>query len=423
MRRFSWLRATSRRAHRGQTLVFFALATTVLMGSLGLALDVGYNYGQRRTMQNAADAAALAGARAISIKSTDIYTAVKTVAQQNGLQDENLLECRYIDNSFETTGLTLGLACKDLPNPQLLTALNISGVQVRVREEHPTFVMSVLGIPTSGTAATATAQVQVLAKLDNGLAPFLPCGIDTVTVGNNNQPNGTHSIFATQGQYDYPSPTLDYTATVEAPAIQDSAYSYIWTGSVNTLVPRTTLDDGTPAPNPRFLIHSPPGSNAPSAIARCTVTDAGWKGVNQLSGSVTLGGSTIPLPDGLDSNPPSYGMGTSTGPGAITSADTGSRTGPASDIPGPGGCKAGVSENCVMILPIVDNAASTGSGSNLTLAARTFGAFLVTSNNPGNSGQSNEHYGRLIKGYPFDGNGQPLWNPTYTGPVVIRLIR
>jgi hypothetical protein len=55
----------SLRREEGQTLVYVTLALIVLLGFVALAIDVGYAYGTRRHMQNAADAAALAGAQAI----------------------------------------------------------------------------------------------------------------------------------------------------------------------------------------------------------------------------------------------------------------------------------------------------------------------------------------------------------------------
>lgn len=50
---------------RGQVLVVFALAITVLFGAAGLAFDIGRFYSERRFLQNAADAAALAAASAL----------------------------------------------------------------------------------------------------------------------------------------------------------------------------------------------------------------------------------------------------------------------------------------------------------------------------------------------------------------------
>jgi hypothetical protein len=53
----------SRHSERGQALLQVALLMVVLLSFAALAVDVGNAYGQRRRMQNAADAAALAGAR------------------------------------------------------------------------------------------------------------------------------------------------------------------------------------------------------------------------------------------------------------------------------------------------------------------------------------------------------------------------
>ncbi len=50
---------------RGQVLVIFALAITVLFAAAGLAFDVGRFYSERRFLQNSADAAALAAGNAL----------------------------------------------------------------------------------------------------------------------------------------------------------------------------------------------------------------------------------------------------------------------------------------------------------------------------------------------------------------------
>ena len=55
-----------RHPEHGQVLVIFALAITVLFAAAGLAFDVGRFYSERRFLQNAADAAALAAGNALS---------------------------------------------------------------------------------------------------------------------------------------------------------------------------------------------------------------------------------------------------------------------------------------------------------------------------------------------------------------------
>ena len=51
---------------RGQTLVIIALFMVAVVGMAALVLDGGHAYAQRRRMQNAADAGALAGARELA---------------------------------------------------------------------------------------------------------------------------------------------------------------------------------------------------------------------------------------------------------------------------------------------------------------------------------------------------------------------
>jgi len=82
--------ALRRPAHAGQTLVLFALMAVVLVGFLGLAADVGYYLSERRSAQNAADAAALLAARLIAGGETNpstINVKVDALAQGNGFND------------------------------------------------------------------------------------------------------------------------------------------------------------------------------------------------------------------------------------------------------------------------------------------------------------------------------------------------
>ena len=56
---------TRRQGEHGQVLVIFVLALVALMGAAGLAIDIGRFYSERRFLQNAADAAALAAANTL----------------------------------------------------------------------------------------------------------------------------------------------------------------------------------------------------------------------------------------------------------------------------------------------------------------------------------------------------------------------
>jgi len=68
----------------GQVLVIFALGLTALMAAAGLAFDVGRFYAERRFLQNATDAAALAGAASLSRGNTTTQAAADALAVLNG---------------------------------------------------------------------------------------------------------------------------------------------------------------------------------------------------------------------------------------------------------------------------------------------------------------------------------------------------
>jgi hypothetical protein len=80
-----------RPSERGQSIVLLALAFITMLGFTGLAIDGGILFTERRHAQNAADAAALAGALA-KLEGQNLYTAGYNRALDNGY-DNN-----YTDN-------------------------------------------------------------------------------------------------------------------------------------------------------------------------------------------------------------------------------------------------------------------------------------------------------------------------------------
>src|SRR2546426_8649910 len=77
---------TYRRREGGQALILTVLAMAVLLGFAALAIDVGLVFEDRRGQQNAADAAALAGASALPVPLTAIDRA-RDWAGRNGFVD------------------------------------------------------------------------------------------------------------------------------------------------------------------------------------------------------------------------------------------------------------------------------------------------------------------------------------------------
>jgi hypothetical protein len=131
----------------GQVLVMFALLGVVLIGFMALALDVGIILHERRQLQNAADAAALAGAVELPASPT--------------LANEKAAE--WAENN------EIDLAEGDQLTVNVDTAENT--VYVRVERDVPFLFGRVLGLVSIDVTAEATAKVGAPAALSN-LLPF-----------------------------------------------------------------------------------------------------------------------------------------------------------------------------------------------------------------------------------------------------------
>ena len=73
------------RDDRGQTIMLVALALPILLGFVGIATDLGSLFKDRRTIQTAADAAAIAGA--LNLSSGNWSSAAKAASGTNGFTD------------------------------------------------------------------------------------------------------------------------------------------------------------------------------------------------------------------------------------------------------------------------------------------------------------------------------------------------
>ena len=125
-RRVDGRRATSRRRAQGQVLVIFAMALVGIMAAAGLAFDIGRFYSEKRFLQNAADAGALAVANAL-IRGE---TTTDAEAEGRDVLARNLL-------SSPTGTVAVGrahAAVRDRPPPA--TRLPVSGILI-VRRRRP----------------------------------------------------------------------------------------------------------------------------------------------------------------------------------------------------------------------------------------------------------------------------------------------
>lgn len=159
---------------RGQILILFALALVAIIGMVGLVLDGGGAFAQRRTEQNAADVAALAAANdLIANQGSAVWQdTARTIASQNG----------YTDG---VDGASVEVTCVNCPGsgPDQTFDTAVDGVQVTVdiTAPHRNNFSSIMGMPTWDVSTTATSKTG-WANTAHAPGPFI-VSIDAFNAG------------------------------------------------------------------------------------------------------------------------------------------------------------------------------------------------------------------------------------------------
>jgi Flp pilus assembly protein TadG len=182
----------------GQILVIFTVSLVVLMSLVGLALDAGSTFSQRRGQQAAADLAALAAANDYLLNNSDsmAISRAQTVASENGWVDGS--GATSVDVSIDTT--------------------NGAAVTVGIAADHANSFLGVVGMPTWGVATHAVA-VAGFPDTAYGASPFI----------------FSAEAFEGDGTPKYQTPTDFGTSNGDAPADElDFAWTNFGTGNVNT---------------------------------------------------------------------------------------------------------------------------------------------------------------------------------------------
>jgi len=170
-------RRDQRASERGQMLIIAAGAMVVLLGFMGLVVDIGWGMFKKRVTQNAADAAALAGARAIATIGTC------TQGGLAGAVDGAIAEF-VADNAGN--GATYSWDLRDNQGNALAGSnwcTQATTVQVQVTNGYSTFFLNILGLSAGSTNALAQARVGLLPGLGTS-SPIVACGITLVRVDN-----------------------------------------------------------------------------------------------------------------------------------------------------------------------------------------------------------------------------------------------
>jgi Flp pilus assembly protein TadG len=134
------------RLHRdegGQTIILVALSLPLLLGFIGIATDVGALFKDKRTLQTAADAAAIAGALNLNNGYSAWVAAAQSASGSNG---------------FPYGGSGVTITTPQTPQWPSSNYLNQPGyVEVTITKVEPTIFLTLFGYPTVTVKARAVA--------------------------------------------------------------------------------------------------------------------------------------------------------------------------------------------------------------------------------------------------------------------------
>ncbi|MGH9537593.1 MAG: pilus assembly protein TadG-related protein, partial [Terriglobales bacterium] len=158
-----------RSGERGQTIILVAVSLVSLLAMAALAIDVVTLYVARGEMQRAADAAALAGAKAFV--DSGVTTDPTNVSRQALAQTlaTTVINSIRLQNKIQGVAPVLVAATPDLTrqgNPQITVTLQ--------RTDLPTFFSRIWGTRLSTVSATAVAEAYNAASSQTNIGTYIP---------------------------------------------------------------------------------------------------------------------------------------------------------------------------------------------------------------------------------------------------------
>lgn len=202
-------------------MAIFGLSIVALLALAGVVLDGGNIYVQRRTAQNAADAAALAGTNALVLAlntpDTTIGPAICTYVQANQFGITPTANAYFVgvDGVTNKGAITVPTDCTQ-PASNVIPNGVVAGIHVDVNIPFHTFVAGVVGITNVTASAGATAQVGQISGQAAADAPVAGCGIMMDNNGSN------PDIFVNGGT----TPPIDYTTWLGNTFVLQSSQLY-----------------------------------------------------------------------------------------------------------------------------------------------------------------------------------------------------
>ena len=184
----------ARRRERGQTIILVAVSLVSLLAMAALAIDVVTLYVARGEMQRAADAAALAGAKAFVDSGITSDTGNATRQVLASTMATTVINSILPQNKISGAAPVLVAATPDFTrpgNPQITVTVQ--------RTDLPTFFARIWGARLSTVSATAIAEAYNPANAPAGYPPIAPKCVKPMLAANRDPASGTPFVDPTTG--------------------------------------------------------------------------------------------------------------------------------------------------------------------------------------------------------------------------------
>lgn len=175
---------SSSRSQRGAVAVVFGLTVLLAVGFVGLALDLGRTYIARTELQNAADAAALAGAKELNQTATGVANGIaraRAIAAQNTYDFGTPVavpEGSIWVGSCPDDGSCVMVLANTIHDDASARGMTFMRVQADSGELATFFMRVPIWGPGSGFASTTTFGNAVAGRYVNDVTPLGVCAID-----------------------------------------------------------------------------------------------------------------------------------------------------------------------------------------------------------------------------------------------------
>ncbi|MBI2776314.1 MAG: hypothetical protein HYX57_03465 [Chloroflexi bacterium] len=182
---------------RGQVLVIFAGGLVLIIAVAALVFDIGQALLDRRTEQNAADAAALAGARYIPT-TTGTFQGTCASRTSGQLADAQLKHvntaCDVATAYLSAEGMAATVTVKYPPGPESIFSNLEGNIEVQIDATRASFFAGLFGITARNTGALGVASNSSGYSLPYSLLALNPCGTSSVTGNGGVAVNGSVQV-------------------------------------------------------------------------------------------------------------------------------------------------------------------------------------------------------------------------------------